>query len=124
MALDVVTLNQNVTVGKDIGVDNIGGVDFEVVKMAFGVEGVMTLVSTLNPLPVQIYQNTSLQFIDATAGQTVFSFVGVPTDYANYIFCRNGVPLRPTVNFTASGDDLTTTVGVDLNDEMRFQRLQ
>lgn len=131
MALDVVTLNQNVTVGKDIGVDNIGGVDFEVIKMAFGVEGVVTLVSTLNPLPVAIYTNTSLQFIDATAGQTDFVFVGVPDDFANYIFWRNEAPLRPKEDagdpplgyFKRDGDTLTTSP-VDVDDVMRFQRIQ
>lgn len=52
MALDQVVLNQNSTVGAAIGVDNIGGVDYEVVKQAFGTPGSLTVVDAANPLPV------------------------------------------------------------------------
>lgn len=50
MALDVVTLNLG-SGGKDIGVDNISNVDYEVVKQAFGTVGNLTLVSASDPLP-------------------------------------------------------------------------
>lgn len=51
MALDTVVLNPGAG-GDSIGVDNIGGADYEVVKQAFGVEGDLNLVSTSVPLPV------------------------------------------------------------------------
>lgn len=51
MALDSVVLNPGLG-GSSIGVDNIGGIDYELVKMAYGDVGSITPVSPTNPLPV------------------------------------------------------------------------
>jgi hypothetical protein len=51
MSLDSVELNKG-SGGAKIGVDNIGNVDYEVVKAAYGDAGSVTMVSPTNPLPV------------------------------------------------------------------------
>jgi len=65
MALDTIKLNVGVD-GDDLGADNIGGVQYEVVKQAFGVEGDLNLVSAADPLPVtDSAAEVSLASIDA-----------------------------------------------------------
>lgn len=86
--------------------------------------GAPVMVSDSNPLPTYNQTNTSLQFVTATAGQTVFTFVGVPASYSDYIFSANGISLDPVFDFTAAGNDLTVIVPRSLNDRMRFQRIQ
>lgn len=62
---DVVTLNVGVG-GKNIGVDKIAGVDYELVKMAFGAENVLTPIDAANPLPVtDAVSEAALTFIAA-----------------------------------------------------------
>lgn len=52
MAYGEVTLNQNETDGQQIAVDQIGGIDFQRVKISVGVEGSATDVSSSAPMPV------------------------------------------------------------------------
>lgn len=59
MALDKVVLNQGVG-GSSIGVDNIGGIDYELVKQAFGDLGTLIPVSASNPLPVVVEGGVSI----------------------------------------------------------------
>lgn len=51
MALDSVVLNPGAG-GDSIGTDNIGGIEYELVKQAFGDVGSLEVVSASNPLPV------------------------------------------------------------------------
>lgn len=122
MALTDVELNLG-SGGAKIAVDRIGNRDYEVVKQAFGEEGQLILVSDTNPLPVYIVANTSLQFITATEGQTDFTFAGVPASYSDYLFGANGGLLDPPFDFTQSGNTLTVAVPRNLNDRMRFQKI-
>jgi hypothetical protein len=65
MALDKITLNPGAG-GKDVGVDNIAGTDYEIVKVSFGDAGSMTLAAADNPLPVtDAAAETSLASIDS-----------------------------------------------------------
>lgn len=53
MSLTQVPLNPG-SGGANIVVDRIGGSDFQIVKFAVGAEGAATLVSTADPMPVEI----------------------------------------------------------------------
>lgn len=123
MALTDVVLNPGLG-GNLIGTDRIGGIDYEVVKQAFGEPGQLILVSDINPLPVYNVNSTSVQFITATAGQTDFTFIGVPASYSDYMIFRNGVAIEPTADYATSGNVVTLVVHSDLNDRIRFQRIQ
>lgn len=59
MALSDVELNLGAG-GAKIGVDLIGGIAYEVVKVAYGVAGAMTPVDTSSPLPVTDADATNL----------------------------------------------------------------
>jgi hypothetical protein len=54
MALDPIVLNLG-SGGDSIGSDNVGGVNYEIVKAAFGAVGTVTLVEAAAPLPVTWY---------------------------------------------------------------------
>lgn len=57
MALEGVVLNLGAG-GDSIGTDNVGGLNYEVVKQAFGAEGSIELVEDANPLPTKEYSGT------------------------------------------------------------------
>lgn len=50
--MDNVVLNQSTTVGATIATDEVGLVQHQLVKVEYGVDGVATMVSADNPLPV------------------------------------------------------------------------
>ncbi len=64
MALDGVQLNLG-SGGDQVGADKIAGIQYEVVKQAFGTEGSITLVDASHPLPTtDAAAETSLSSID------------------------------------------------------------
>lgn len=117
-------LNIHTTDGDTIATLDVAGVKHEKVIVEFLDNlGNPVMVSDSNPLPTYNQNSTSLQFITATAGQTAFTFVGVPPSYSDYIFGANGGMLDPVFDFTAVGNVLTVIVPRDLNDRMRFQKI-
>lgn len=124
--MDNTRLNQNVSIGDLIATyEDSNGVKHERVIVQFlDPFGQPIMVSADDPMPVYIVSTTSLQFIVATAGQTVFSFTGVPVDAKNFIISANGIELYPTYDFTFSGNDITLLVPRDLDDLISFRRLQ
>lgn len=118
MALDKVTLNLG-TGGKDIGVDNISNVDWEVIKVASGVEGVLTLTSASNPLPVtDAATEVSIASIDLKTpalGQALMAAsipVAIASNQSAIPISAASLPL-PTGASTAA---LQTQPGVDIGD--------
>ncbi len=111
--------------GDTIATLDVGGVKHEKVIVEFLNElGNPVMVSAADPLPMYNVNSTSVQFLTSTAGQSVFTFTGVPASYSDYIIFVNGIALEPTTQFTASGNDITLVTPRDLNDRVRFQRIQ
>lgn len=67
---------------------------------------------------------TSDQTLVATGGQTAFTFTSVPASYADYIVFVNGSEIQNTTYFTTSGNVITFTTGLLLNDRVRFKRIK
>lgn len=63
----------------------------------------------------------SEQRIVATDGQSVFTFTGVPASYDDYIVFRNNSRIYSGMDYTTSGNDITT-VPVDDGDIIAFSR--
>lgn len=71
MGLDGVRLNQGQG-GDLVGVDSINGVDYQVVKLAHGSEGSVSLVDASHPLPVtDVSAEASLDAIEAAVTGTL-----------------------------------------------------
>ena len=66
--------------GAKIAVDVIGGDAFEVVKQAFGVEGVATLVSASNPLPVSATIDTTGLATSANQGIEILALNSIAAE--------------------------------------------
>lgn len=75
MAVESVTVSTefpSATEDADIAVDTIGGLEYQVVKVGFGVDGSVALASASDPLPVTVSEGSAVN-------QTVNTQVSVPT---------------------------------------------
>lgn len=62
--------------------------------------------------------------IVSTGGQTAFTFSSVPSDYKNYLIFVNGAEIEPVTYFTTSGNTITFTGALILNDRVRYRRIK
>lgn len=61
--------------------------------------------------------------LTATAGQTAFTFVSVPSNYNDYIIFINGMAINQTF-FTASSNTITFTTSLNAGDKVRYKRIK
>lgn len=57
------------------------------------------------------------------SGSTAFTFTSVPASYNDYIIFRNGSSIRPTTDYTTSGN-IITILTIEVGDIVRFQRIK
>lgn len=65
---------------------------------------------------------TSEQVLTATASQTAFTFTSVPSSYDDYLVFVNGGLWYSTTGYTTSGNIVTLTTPLDLNDKVILRR--
>jgi len=65
---------------------------------------------------------TSEQVLTSTASQTAFTFTSVPASYSDYIIFVNGGAAISTTHYTTSGNVVTMTTPLDLNDKVILRR--
>jgi hypothetical protein len=109
---DNVTLNAG-TGGDVVAADDIGGVKFQRVKVAFGNDGSASDASLTNPLPVQDVEETAvfrLTVPSAAVGANKVYF-----DLFNATGSGSTLRVRSVFAFVDSDTAVTGTLGVELN---------
>lgn len=113
-------LNQNSTAGDIIGTEEIGGVKYELVKVAFGADGVITKVSTASPLPTEniggidvnnFPANQTNSLTDAELRATPVPISATNLDIRDLAFATDKVDASGTV--LGTGTNVIGRVGID-----------
>ncbi len=98
MALDGIQLNAGVG-GDQVAADLILGLQYEVVKQAFGVSGTATMVSTDNPLPIINAPNSSATFALLNATSSAYEASRIIKASAGYLFMVTGYNSKTSTQF-------------------------
>jgi len=88
------------------------------INLKLNISDTAAMLLPYRPIPV----TTSEQVLTATASQTAFTFSSVPATYSDYLIFVNGGLWQSTTGYTTSGNIVTLTTALDLNDKVILRR--
>ena len=125
---DNVIVSQNVGVGATVATDDVGGVQYQRVKLALGADGVSDGdVSSANPMPVDVPREVFSQCVPTITEPHLFIHKGEMFRYRDAITLGSGVSQDyllttpatpwPHLNMTADGTAVTSFLMYEATDK-------